>query len=347
MGSKELAEYNIVTIGGGTGHFSLLNGLKYLNNPDKITAIVGGADNGGNSGKLGTELGVSPPGDARQCLIAFAPEDIQPYLMDWLSYRFENTGNGRLDGDNLGNLNIAGLEMTYKNQTAALEVLQKRILRIPGRVIPVTEGRPTLMARLKSSKIIEEEVNIDRRFQSEDYDPKDKIDYVYFKEPAYLNPHAKDAIEQADAVVIAPGDLYTSIAQVLLVNGIVNALVVRKLIYCAPIMTKPGETDGFKAADYIKEMQAYLDPAKLDYVILNDHKSIEKNLLGLYQSANQSPVKAYLTQCKLALGSDNVVIESLAKGIRLRIKSEFPSPVMLRHDSEKLAHAVIRCVEEK
>lgn len=343
MVEKNLADYHIVTLGGGTGHFALLNGLKEVNNPDKITAIVGGADNGGSSGRLGTELGVSPPGDARQCVLGLAPTESQSYLTDWLNYRFTGNGseNSRLSGDNLGNLNIAGLEMTYGSQTAALEVFQKRILRIPGRVVPVTESRPTLMAQLKSGRTLEGETAIDKRHREKDFDPKDRISFVYLKESAYLNPVAKDAIDEADAIVIAPGDLYTSIIQILLINGLTNALAVAraKLIYCGPLMTKPGETDGFKASDCLKEITRYLEPASIDQAIFNEDWSLSKKTLGYYAAANQSPIKVdQIADIKVEIGI-------LAKELPMRVKSDFPSPVMLRHDSDQLARAVMDCLK--
>lgn len=343
MAERELGNHNIVTIGGGTGHSTLLDGLPEVNNPDRITAIVGGADNGGDSGKVVTEIGVSPPGDARQCLLGLAPKEIQPYLIDWLSYRFPGNGSeqSRLAGANLGNLNIAGLERIYGSQTAALEVFQK-ILRIPGRVMPVTENKPTLMARLTSGKILEGETVIDTRHTQPDFDPKDKIESVFLKEPAYLNPTAKDAIDEADAIVIAPGDLYTSILQILLINGLTNALSVRrsKLIYCGPLMTKPGETDSFKASDCLKEITKYLEPASLDFAIFNDAWSLSRRTLAYYKAAGQKPIRVdKITTPKMYIGP-------LAKELPMRVKSDFPSPVILRHDSDRLAMAVMEYLSE-
>ena len=248
-GARKTSPPKIVSIGGGTGSYNLLSGLKHRD--CRLTAVVTTMDSGGSSGRLRDEFGHLPPGDLRQCLLALSPDDHSGMVLRGLfNYRFDK-GNG-LDGHSFGNLFLTALtEITGSAEQAIDEM--GRLLNIKGRVLPVTLANADLCARLRDGSVIIGETNIDRRSAGS----AAPIDYVYLEpSTAKVHPPTAAAIEEADAIVIGPGDLYTSIVPNLLVEGVTEALArcrgVR--IYVCNLMTKPGESDGFKASDFIREV---------------------------------------------------------------------------------------------
>ncbi|MFR8251872.1 MAG: gluconeogenesis factor YvcK family protein, partial [Anaerovoracaceae bacterium] len=240
----------IVVIGGGTGLSVLLRGLK-KNSGLHISAIVTVADDGGGSGMLRKDLGMLPPGDVRNCILALADEeDIMEQL---LQYRF---GNGRLKGQNMGNLFIAALTDIYGDFELAVEKLHD-ILRIKGKVVPVTSEDVTLCARLKNGKIIRGESKIPKAVSKME-SPIEEV----FLEPSGVQPlnSAVEAIMNADMIVLGPGSLYSSIIPNLLVGGISDAIRSAggmKVIVCN-VMTQAGETDDYTVVDYVDAIEKYL-----------------------------------------------------------------------------------------
>ena len=265
----------IVVIGGGTGVFTVLTSLKpYFEN---LTAIVTMADDGGSTGILREEFGILPPGDIRRALVALsAPEN--KMLADLFSYRFEE-GSG-LTGHNFGNLLITAMHRLTGNFEEAVQEAGK-ILRVKGRVVPVTLGHAQLAAELENSQIIKGETNID----IPQHDGRLKINRVWLSPEVSINPNAGKAILESDLVIIGPGDLYTSIIPNLLVKGVKEALqkTKAKKIYFVNLMTKFGETAGFSASDFIKVLNFYLGEGILDYAILNNKKPGLKRLASYIQ----------------------------------------------------------------
>lgn len=254
----------IVVIGGGTGVFTVLTGLRpYF---DNLTAIVTMADDGGSTGILREEFGILPPGDIRRALIALSTTN-DKMLARLFSYRFEQ-GLG-LTGHNFGNLLITVLERITNNFEEAVNEAGK-ILSIKGKVIPVTLGKAKLVAELESGQKIIGETNID----IPKHDGHLKIKKVYLKPSVKINPNAQKAIMEADAVIVGPGDLYTSIIPNLLVGGMKETLkkTKAKIIYVSNVMTKFGETNDFKASDFIKTVSDYLGKDVLDYAAVNNKK---------------------------------------------------------------------------
>lgn len=263
---KEVSISNrkIVVIGGGTGVFTVLSGLrKYFKN---LTAIVTMADDGGSTGILREEFGILPPGDVRRALIALSNSDNR-VLSELFNYRFHE-GSG-LKGHNFGNLMLTALERITGNFEEAINQGAK-ILSVEGRVVPVTLGNVRLVAELDNGEIIRGETNID----IPKHDGRLKIKRVWLSPDAAINPIARDAVMKADVVVIGPGDLYTSLIPNLLVRGMKKALRKSrgKVIYFVNLMTKFGETNGFRASDFVRTIEAYLGPGVIDYVIANNRK---------------------------------------------------------------------------
>jgi len=248
----------LVVIGGGTGSFTLLSALK--NYFAGITVLVNMADDGGSTGILRDELGVLPPGDIRQCLVALARE---PRTRDLFNYRFEE---GTFAGHSFGNLFLTAVEKMTSDFAEAVE-LAGDVLNISGRVVPVTLDRVTLVMDNADHTVTRGQ----DRISSEHVDrPRLRLD------PApRLNPAATQAIAEADFIVVAPGRLYGSLAPVLIVPGMAEALAKTKapVAYVCNLVTKAGQTDKFTVVDFAAEIERFLHgKVKLGYVLYNNAK---------------------------------------------------------------------------
>ncbi len=257
-----LSDKKIVVIGGGTGVFTVLSGLKkhYRN----LTAVVTMADDGGSTGILREEFGILPPGDIRRALIALSNSD-NGILSELFAYRFSE-GRG-LNGHTFGNLMITALERITGDFNQAI-IEAGKILSVDGTVLPVTLTRTTLQAELEDGTVIRGETNID----VPSHDGNLRIKRVWLTPDPELNPQVKEVIMGADAIVIGPGDLYTSIVPNLLVSGMREALskTSAKLIYVINLMTKFGETNNFKASDFTRVIESHIGQGALNYIIMNN-----------------------------------------------------------------------------
>ncbi len=319
----EKSNKKIVVIGGGTGVFTVLTGLKHYFND--LTAIVTMADDGGSTGILREEFGILPPGDIRRALIALSASD-DKMLAQLFAYRFEN-GYG-LAGHNFGNLLIAALERITGNFEAAVNEAGN-ILSIKGHVVPVTLGNARLIAELENGEIIRGETNID----IPKHDGNLKIKKASLYPAVKINPNARKAILGADAVIIGPGDLYTSIIPNLLVGGMVDALrkTKAKVIYLSNVMTKFGETNNFSASDFVGTVISYLGKGVLDFAVVNNHRPSLKNL-SIYVKE-----KSYFVEPDAGL-------EKLDKSVSVIKADLFRSGKLkaglVRHDPEKIARVI-------
>lgn len=256
----------IVLIGGGTGSFTLLSELK--NHTSKITALVNMADDGGSTGILRDELGVLPPGDVRQCLVALARE---PRTRDLFNYRFDE---GTFAGHSFGNLFLTAVEKMTHDFAEAV-ALASDTLNIVGRVLPVTLDNVTLVHDRKDGVTRGQQTIDSEQFLRP---------HLRLEPDAKINPEAISAIAQAEMVVIAPGNLYSSLAPALLVRGMAEALASTnaKKVYVCNLVTKPGQTDGFKVDDFASEIERFLNnTVNLDYVLYNNARP-NKELLEKY-----------------------------------------------------------------
>ena len=274
---KESTDPNVVVIGGGTGQSVFLRGLKKRTR--NITAIVTVADDGGGSGVLREDLGMLPPGDIRNCLLALA--NIEPTMKEVMQYRFTE---GALKGQSFGNLFLAAMNGLYGNFEVALYKMSQ-IFAITGKVLPVTLNDINLIAKLKNGKIVKGESRIPKEFK----DDKTYIERVYLDEQdAVPLDEVINSIENADIIIMGPGSLYTSIIPNLLVNGVVDAIEKSKApkVYICNIMTQPGETDDYKVSDHINTLNKYLGKRKIDVVIANNGK-IDRKLARKYSNLEQ------------------------------------------------------------
>ena len=251
----------VVVIGGGTGLSTMLRGLKlYTNN---ITAIVTVGDDGGGSGKLRADLGMLPPGDIRNCILALA--DTEPIMEDLLQYRFKE---GSLKGQNFGNLFLAAMAGISDNFEDAVQKMSS-VLAVTGKVLPVTLDDMKLIAELENGNVVEGESIIPEEVIKQ----KSKIKQLKIN-PEKAKPliDALIAIKEADAIVMGPGSLYTSIIPNLLVEDIVEGINKSDAIkiYISNVMTQPGETDNFAVSDHIKTLMKYSGKNSVQYVIANN-----------------------------------------------------------------------------
>jgi len=310
----------IVVIGGGTGVFTVLSGLK--NYFKDLTAVVTMADDGGSTGILREEFGILPPGDVRRALIALSKSD-NKVLSELFNYRFHE-GSG-LRGHNFGNLMLTALERITGNFEKAIEHSGK-ILSAEGKVIPVTLSSVRLVAELDNGEVIRGETNID----IPKHDGRIKIKKVRLSPIADINPAARAAIMKADAVIIGPGDLYTSLVPNLLVHGMKDALkkTKGKVIYFVNLMTKFGETNGFGASDFYKNIEPYVGEKIIDYVIVNGKRPKPERL------------KPYVMEMAEFVEIDrDADVWKIGKPIL--VVSDLVRPRgMIRHDSEKVAKII-------
>ncbi len=318
----------VVVIGGGSGSYVVLSGLKKY--PIHITSIVTMMDAGGSTGRLRDQLGVLPPGDLRQALVALSEsEDIWRNLF---TYRFDT---GDLNGHNLGNIFISALEKMTGSADLALKHASK-LLKTKGTVIPVTSTKCTLCAKYADGSLLEGEPIIDESFTT-----RPKILYMYTSPEAQANTKALKAIQEADYLIFGPGDLYTSIFPNFLVTGIVDALKSSKAkkIYLLNLMTKLGQTDGYTASDFLNEMERY-SGCTMDYIFINN-KFPSQDMLDWYKkSSNVDLIKDDITTKNFpktrSIRTDLLSETRYEQSIADRIKRS-----LIRHDSEKTAAALI------
>lgn len=254
----------IVVIGGGTGTFVVLSALRNCKVPLHLTAIVTMADSGGSTGRLRDQYGVLPPGDIRRALVALS--GASNTLRELFNYRFET---GDLKGHSFGNIFLSTLEKVTGNFGNAVKEAA-RVLNINGEVIPVTLDNINLCAELADGNIVRGETNID----IPRHDPTIPIKKVWLEPRAQINPEARRAILAADMIVIGPGDLYTSLIPNLLVRGVAPAIKKSraKKVYVCNLMTKSGETHGFKARDFLDVVEKHLGRGILGWAIFNNKK---------------------------------------------------------------------------
>lgn len=310
----------IVLFGGGTGSFTLLQGLKKLT--PHLTAIVSMSDDGGSTGVLRDELGVLPAGDVRQCLVALS--DL-PEVRDLFSYRFEA---GRFKGQSLGNIILSGLELQYGNFEEAIRVAGN-LLHSRGTVVPVTVDKHTLVVDDGKHTHRGEHV-IDGPL------PLSASATVRLDPAAQLHPHARDAIMAADMIIIAPGSFHTSLLPILAVSGMREALKTTpaKVVSVTNLINKPGQTDDWHVVDYVTHLQRYMGKGVLDVVLYNN-ELIAPDLLEKYAADGEFPVGIASHRFREVAGVEMIGARLVSKEIaRRESNSDAVRRTLIRHDAE-------------
>lgn len=325
-------QVKIAVIGGGTGSFTLLSALKEYSH--SIAAIVNMADDGGSTGVLRDELGTLPPGDVRQCLVALSDS---PKVRDLFNYRFEE---GTFAGHAFGNLLLGALEKMTGSFSEAVETASD-ILRVNGVVIPATLDDVRLKMEWPNESddaTLRGEGVIDARSFS--HDPRQAV--LSLTPNAHANPAALAAIKEADLVIIAPGDLYTSLGPLLVIDGFKEALQETEAVklYVANLVTKKGQTDNFTVSDHASEIERFVGGEFLDYVLYNEQQP-DAELTKRYEAEGaylSSYDKGTLeTQHYTAIGGNFLgIIASAHKSDVLPVTRS-----LIRHDSGAVARAII------
>ena len=307
----------IVTVGGGTGLSTLLHGLKqYTTN---ITAIVTVADDGGSSGRLREEFDMLPPGDIRNCLVALA--DTGPLMQQLFQYRF--APDSPLQGHSFGNLFITAMTQITGDFERAIQASSK-VLAIRGRVIPSTNAKVRLVAELEDGTIVQGESRISKA--------EVPIRRVYLEPRCQPTAEALSAIQEANAIVLGPGSLYTSIIPNLLVDQMVDSIVQSKALklYVCNVMTQSRETRNYRASDHVKALVAHTNPGIIQVCLVNTGL-VPDVFLDRYRQEDAFPVEA-----------DGERIRAL--GYQVAAEDLISTENVVRHDPDKLARLILNLI---
>lgn len=327
----------IVTIGGGTGNFVVLSGLKKLDNVE-ITAIVPATDSGGSTGRLRDEFGYLPPGDIRQCLVALAEDREEQHLLrELFSYRFDK-GESGLKGHNFGNLFLTVLTDILGDDLSAITAAEK-ILNTRGHVLPVTTDNVQLVAEYENGKRVVGESEIDE--PEYPHDGRMRITNLSVEpSSARILPEVAQAIQEADAILLGPGDLYTSVLAIATIPGFKEAIATAqaqnpnlKLITLINLMTKFGQTTDFSAQDQVTELEKYLQ-TNLTHILLNNTE-LPQEVLEKYLQVSTYPIEDNLGPDPRVIRTDLLATEE--------VKSKSGDTLfrsLIRHDGDKIAEKV-------
>lgn len=330
IGSKSVDRgVRVTTIGGGTGSFTLLSALKQ--HAAIVRAIVNMVDDGGSTGLLRDQLGVLPPGDVRQCLVALAEV---PEWRDLMSFRFHE---GILKGQSFGNIFLSALELQEGSFEKAVQRAQK-LLQTTGSVLPVTFDNIRLKLKMTNGNLIEGECNISDASFGHDKDA------TLFLDPTpILNADARDAILDSDIVTVGPGHLNSSIIPTLLVPGVAEALreTTAKVVYICNLMTKPGQTDGYAVHDFVEHIARYVGQNWCHYVLFNNHTPAP-DVLERYARAGEKMVtidrelleNAPYTAIGRNFVSENIFTQDKADTLLSR--------TLIRHNACRVAKTLMR-----
>lgn len=311
-----MTKKHIVCLGGGNAMpKAVLSELKKY--PVKISVICAMLDSGGSAGRLRKDYKITSPGDIRRAFLALA--NTSPVIENLFNYRFEG---GDLKGHNFANLFITALELSTNDFEETTQAI-KKILNIEHEVLPVTLDNSQVYAILENGKVIKGETNID----IPRHNPNLKIKKIYLVPKAKAYPRAIEAIKEANLIVIGPGDLYSSLAQILLTEGICQAIKKSKAkkVYICNLMTKKGETNNFSVLDFTKEIERYLG-SKLNYVIYNNFIP-SQSVIAKYR-------KSHPQLMELVSFENNLPKEKFI-GRNLLRKD------LIEHDSKKLVKTII------
>lgn len=309
----------IVALGGGTGLSTMLRGIK--NYTTNITAVVTVGDDGGGSGKLRNDMGILPPGDIRNCLVSLANTD--KLMEELMQYRFRG---GELEGQSFGNLFIAAMTGVSEGFEDAVSKMSQ-VLSITGQVLPVTTEDLKLKANLKDGTMVEGESSISFKVNEDNPIVRMEIE----PENASSIDSVLTAIKEAEAIILGPGSLFTSVIPNLLIKDVAKAIKQSNAIkiYVCNIMTQPGETDLYTASMHLKQIYSHADIGRVDYMVVNNRSLSNSLALKTYMEKNSKEVSIdYHELAKLGV---NVVEEDLLGVFNGKI----------RHDTFKLSKAVM------
>ncbi len=327
----------IVVVGGGTGTYTVLRGLKHFVDDIDITAVVAMTDSGGSTGRLRDEFGCLPVGDVRMALAALARDDggEDTLLRKLFLHRF--AGSGDVHGHSFGNLFLVALTDILGTEESAIEAAS-RVLHVCGTVLPVTTERVELVAEYDDGVRVAGEHAIDEPGSDRD---GCRIVSLSAAPRAPLNEKVLAAFRGADLIVFGPGDLYTSILANCVVGGFGEALAASpaKILYIANLMTKRGQTSGMGINDHVAELKRY-SGRNPEYVLVNDTR-LPEELLRRYAEESEYPVALGVAGMSGAVRyADLLATEEI-----IRSPGDVLRRSLIRHDAGKLARAILDILE--
>lgn len=332
----------VVVIGGGTGTYTVLSGLKKYTSKIEISAVVSMMDSGGSNRVIRDEFGLLPTSDIRQCILALASNNSEKVIRDLFNYRYTQ-GTG-ISGMTFGNLFMAALTDILGSQKLAINETQ-RILDVKGKIIPVTFDNSELVATYDNGIQVLGEHFIDEPSKKTIYH---RIINLEVFPKAKVNPEVSKALREADVIVFGPGDLYTSILCNLVVDGVAKKVFLSraKKVYVANIMTRFGQTDGFGLKEHLTEMQKYLGKNSIDYCLFNSNQKISKKALNWYRDNDSDLIIDNFSNSSESMGGDFKNLKLIKKDLvsnkfYKKSKSDKLIRSLIRHDSDKLAKAIV------
>lgn len=324
----------VVVIGGGTGTYTVLLGLKKY--PLELSAIISMMDSGGSNRVLRDEFGLLPTSDLRQCMVALASPESHEILRKLFTYRFSQ-GTG-ISGMTFGNLFMAALTDIYGSQEEAITKTCE-ILDVKGQIIPVTYDDTHLIARYDNGEQVLGEHFID---EPKKENGKHKIIELELIPKAKANKKALQAIKEADLIILGPGDLYTSIICNLLVEGLSEAIKKSKAkkVYVLNLMTNFGQTTNYTAKNHLADLEKYLGKGVVDTIVVNKNQKFPPSILKRYKEE-----KAFLVKDDLEKNKDFKVVRKdlvCCDKVYFKTQSDKLKRSLIRHDSDKLAKTLIK-----
>ncbi len=321
----------VVLIGGGTGSYTILNDLKNL--PIELSAIVNMSDDGGSTGLLRDELGVLPPGDIRQCLVALSSK---PEIREMFSYRF---GAGSLKGHSLGNIILSGLSLRYNSFAKAVSVASE-VLNIKGRVVPSTLENNTLCLKDGAETIVSQ-------IKIENHKFKTGKPELFYEEPVpAINPEAKEAVFTADLIVIAPGNFYVSILPVLIIKGMAETIKKSKakLLIITNLVSKLNQTPHWSVTDYLDKIESLIGQNRVDFCLYNDSLP-SKKLLKQYALEDEFPVMVDQENFKKHKHTKFIGDDLLSSKINFQNPNDSLPRTLIRHDGKKVVYHLQKIID--
>lgn len=323
----------VVVIGGGTGTFTVLSGLKKF--PVELSAIVTVADSGGSTGRLRDEFGYLPPGDFRMALVALAEEsEDEQILRKLFLYRFSQ-GEPGLKGHNFGNLFLTALADILGDEEKALGYASK-ILRVQGAVLPVTTKDISLVASYSDGSVLHGETHIDE--PPKGHDLSVRISKLWLEPEAVCTPQVTRTLLEADMIILGPGDLYTSVLANVIVGGVAKAIQKSQahLVYILNLMTKQGQTSGLTGSAHVEELAKYL--GVYPDLVLVDNSAYPQEALAAYAKEQEFPVKDDFDTDSFQVIRENLIADEVFS----KKSGDTLKRSLIRHDSDKLAWELMK-----
>ena len=326
----------VVVMGGGTGTFTVLRGLKQYSDELELTAIMTMADDGGSNKVLRDEFSLLPTSGIRQAIVALSEDE--GLMRELFTYRYyQGTG---ISGMTFGNLFMAALADILKSQAKSIEETC-RLMKVKGRILPISYDDVRLLAEYEGGDEVLGEHLID---ESNEKVGKKRIVRFRTIPKARIDEKARRAIEEAEMIILGPGDLYTNTIANLVVEGTKEALMKSKakLVLVMNLMTKLGETYNYRASDFLVDLGKYLPLKRFDYVVMNNNFKFPKKILNLYKKEQAKPVEDDLGESYQGI---KVVREDLLLDQEVRQqKGDKIKRSMVRHDPDKLARTLVSCI---